>query len=245
MYKFLIAIIAFGSISLHSCIAINKTKGSIKGASLLYHIPVANRDGSITDLNSSYEVYYYGDLNMYKLNYQYDSLVNDELKLREDRNNFFVFHKDSAFGYLFDRAPSLPDRRARLDSVKINSFENYRWDSLLTMKVDSVFNDSEGNLINVYKLPPTKDYPGKFTYYFYYTKKLNGIRETFSKNLEEFNKMKIFKIRMVIHEVYHEKYKMTLPERESYYEMKEIPVINSKQILEYFNKYEKLINIRS
>jgi hypothetical protein len=213
----------------------------IHGANVLYHIPVINQDGSKTDINNSYDVYYLGELSLYRFNYQRDSVIDGELKLSETRYFFFVHHLDSTFGYVFDPFGIYPESREKVDSMRIYRFENPKWDTIARMKADSNYINDKGDLVKVYKLPPTKKYPGSFTYYFYYTNRLKDIRESFSKKLEAIHNKKLYRIRMVVHPVYYEPYKRMLPEVESYYEMKEIQVSNSEEIKGYFHKYKKII----
>src|SRR5687768_601477 len=79
-----------------------------------------------------YRVFYLDDLRMYQSNYQFDSTViqmhvdtstneisqNQNLALSEKRTRFFVFHKDSAWGYNYEPPPKTEDNRAhKVDSM--------------------------------------------------------------------------------------------------------------------------------
>ena len=215
-------------------------KDSIHAVNLLYHMPIIQPDGSNQDVDNSYDVYYSGNVNMYKFNYVRDS--GDQVsELNETRHFYLTHHKDSLYGYLFDPYHIYPEGRIKIDSLQQLRFENPQWDTIATMKADSNFINEQGDLVMVYNLPPTPHYPGRFTYYFYYTNRLHDIRESFSKKLEGIYRKKLYRIRMVIHPIYYEPYKMMLPVMESFYEMKPIPVLNKEEIEEYFNKYQKLI----
>ena len=216
-------------------------KDSITAINLLYHMPIIQPDGSKVDFDNTYDVYYSGNLTMYKFNYQRDSGTDETLELSETRYFYFVHHKDSTYGYLSDPFQIYPEGRIKIDSLQPLRFENPQWDTIATMKADSSYVNEQGDLVHVYNLPPTPQYPGRFTYYFYYTNRLREVRESFSKKLEAIHRKKLYRIRMVIHPIYYEPYKMMLPVMESFYEMKTITVANKEEVEGYFNKYKKLI----
>ena len=131
-----------------------------------------------------------------------------------------------------------------MDSLKKFRFENPSWDSIANKKPDSTFRNDTGDSVYVYHLPPVNRYPASFTYYFYYTDRIKGIRESFSKKLEAMHRKKLYRIRMVVHAAYDETRKMALPEMESYYQMKEIEIDNIKEVEGYFMKYKMLTGKR-
>jgi hypothetical protein len=238
-----ITLFSFTPKNFNSCT--NKpTDKQIRAVNMTYDLPVVNWDSTITETKSMYDVFYYEDLIMYKFLYRFDSLVNGKLLLHADRNIFFVFRRDSLFGNTYDPNPHrrIPDRRLRVDSMlKIYSFESSKFDTLLNFKPDSSYFDAEGNLLKIYINPAPDGSPEKFDLYFYYTKKLQGIKETFSKSMDNIKNMKLFKVRILASGAYYEQYKIAFPKREIYYEMKKIPVENTEAILDYFNRYKKLL----
>ncbi len=192
----------------------------------------------------SYDIFYYDDLIMYKFEYRFDSLVNGKLLLQEWRQIFFVFHKDSVFGYSYYLPPesTAVEGRISVDTMlKRNAYEPFKFDSSLYLKPDSIYFDDEKNLVNVYNSPVTEDYPERFTIYLYYSKKLKCIAETLSKNKDTVNGMKLFKVRILAHGHYYEKFKISQPRREYLLEMKQIPIKNGMEVMGYFDKYKKSV----
>ncbi len=230
--------------SFYSCI--NKAPdNNIQAFRLIYNIPVFTPDSNF-EIRNTYDVFYCKDIIIYKFNYRFDSLFNGNLVFQEWRSNYFVFHKDSLFGHNYYLKPDLALKNARLsvDSMlKKNSFESLKFDTLLTLKPDSSYFDTEGNLLKIFNNPPPNSSQEKYDLYFYYTKKLKGVKETFSRKMDNVNNMKLFKIRIVAKGAYYEEYKTIIPEREYLYEMEEIRVENEKEIMSYFNRYkEHMIN---
>lgn len=205
-------------------------------------IPIAVGDSSANSTNE-YDIYYYDDLTMYLFEYGFDSTVNGKLLLHEKRPNYFVFQKDSSFGFSFYPRLNYSDTNARVsvDTVfKRNSYVPFSFDSMFNRKPDSSYFDSEKNLVKIYNSPVSDKIPEVFTYYLYYSKKFAGLTESFfSKSAKDEDGMKLFKVRMHAHGAYYEQYKMNLPPREFLYEMSEIPIKDSAGVMAYFNKYKE------
>lgn len=203
---------------------------------------MVNWDSTLINSNQSYDVYYYQDIIAYKLNYRFDSLVNGKSVLQENRSFLFIFHKDSLFGhsYYLNSNPLLPNERLNVDSVLTkNRFETTIWDTIFNMRPDSSYNDADGNLVKVYFNPvPPKQSHEKFDLYLYYSKKFNYVHETFSKKMDNVNRMKLYKVRVVASGGYYEEHKMTFPQREYLHEMKEVPAEDQEDIFAHFKKYK-------
>ena len=220
---------------------LNNTK--FRAVHVVGNTPVFTADTSF-DVGASYDIFYYDNLIMYKFEYRFDSLVNCKLLLQESRPNFFVFHKDSAFGYSYypPAGSTAIEGRISVDTMlKRNAYEPFKFDTSSYSKPDSIYFDDEKNLVNVYNSQVSEDYPERFTIYLYYSKKLNGLTETLSKNKDRVNGMKLFKIRILAHGHYYEKFEINQPQREYLYEMTEIPVENRTEIVSYFDRYRKSV----
>ena len=236
-----IALISFGAKSFTAC---NKgvNDSYIRAVNLVYSLPIVNWDSTITESQNSYDVFYCGNLIMYKLSYAFDSSVNKKSLLNERRNSFFVFQKDSLYGYFYYPKPTrhMQEGRVAVDSaLKTKSFESVRFDTLHNLKPESSEYDADRNLVKLYNPSPQKEYPEKFSLYFFYSSKLNGIKETFSKKMDNVENMKLFKIKIIAHGFYYEQYKMAFPKREILYEMREFQPKNSEELMKYFDKYKK------
>lgn len=217
----------------------NKTLAAIN---VSYIMPIVNWDGSVTQTKKSYEAYFYEHLIMYKFYYNFDSTDTEKLLLREKRHYYFIFHKDSIFGYNYYIYPQhgFPNGKLLIDSVlKTNTFKDNKFDSLLNFQPDSSYSDDSGNFVKVYNTPRSIEYPEVFTIYFNYTKKLNGINETFSRKMDNVQGMKLFKVVLLAQGAYYEQHKMSMPKREFLYEMKEASLDNSEELFRFFNKYKK------
>jgi len=215
---------------------------NIRAVHIAGSIPVVTPDTSYA-IRNSYDIFYYDDLVAYKFEYSFDSIVNGKILLREFRPNFFVFHKDSLFGYSYYPPPNTTTKedRVSIDTMFArNAYEPFKFDSTFTHKPDSLYFDKEKNLVKVYNTSASIRYPEKFTYYLYYSKELAGLNDGFfSRSMDDEGGMKLFRIRIVALGHYYEEYKMTFPQREFLYEMKKVPVKDTAEIMGYFDKYKK------
>lgn len=207
--------------------------------------PIMNWDNSLTMIESYYNVYYYGDFIMYKINYEFDSLVEDQAVLQEMRHFFLVFHRDSSYGYkCFPKPNSNLDSNQRVKTaseISSDKFESHVYDTLINFKPDSTYNNKD-EIIRVYKNPPSGNavpQPEKHDLYFHYTKKLKGVPETFSRKMDNIKGMKLTKILIKVSGGYYKEFNMTFPPRELLQEMKEINVENKDEIMNYFKKYQE------
>lgn len=214
----------------------------ITAINLIYKMPVVMWDSTIKVLETTYNVYYYEDLIMYKLNYEFDSSVNRETVLEEKRSYYFVFQKDSIYGFKYFIKPSWEsNQRLNKDSLlKTNKLESNTYDTLVNYKPDSVYNKRD-KIVKVYKDPSNHatNQSEKFDLYFYYSKDLKDIPETFSRKMDNESGMKLYKIIVAARGGYYKEYKLTFPPREFLLEMKEIIIENQEEILRYFKSYKE------
>lgn len=203
-----------------------------------------------------YRIYYVDNLVMYENRYRFDSSftqlkidsvtqeITGEETLRESiwRSRFFVFHKDSSYGIMYDSLRFYKNRRMPVNYTITNIVGTNRFDSFLTVKPDSVvWNADKTEHRETYILLLGKDMP-KGLVVFYYSKKLNHLKNSFNKVVDSVKKMKFFKVEFIFNEFYSEKDKKLWPPTYDLTEMKEINVENPEKIMGYFNKYKESIS---
>lgn len=236
-----IGLVFISYLSLYSNIFTVHNK-SIRALRVTANIPGILPDTSYL-ISNSYDILYYKNLIMYKFEYRFDSFFNDHLVQQEFRPNFFIFQKDSLFGYSYYPHPDRMtlDGRVSLDTMfSKNGFEPFKFDSTFHYKPDSLFFDEDKDLVKVYTPAVSEEYPEKFTYYLYYSKKFKGLVDAFfSRSASDEGGRKLFKIRIVAQGHYYPQYKMTLPQREFSYEMKETAIKDTAEIMYYFNRYRR------
>ena len=106
----------------------------------------------------------------------------------------------------------------------------------------TVFINMEGGIVKVFNNPPSanpEQQSEKFDLYFYYTKKLKEIPETFSKRMDNEKGMKLVKILVKARGGFYKEFNTTFQPREHFLEMKEIPIENKNEILHYLRRYQE------
>jgi len=203
--------------------------------------PIVFSDGSMVDFKTFFNVYYYEDLVMYQFPYYFDSTYDGKSILnKQERNNFFVYNRDSTWGYNYNPLNELQNnRRVKVDSMmRQTGLQSSNFDGIAKLQpVFSQFDTNTGILKETYA-PSKEEHKAKDTIYFYFTSKLKDVDLSFSKKLDSIKKMKLFKIHLLFNGDYDEERKMTLPKTEVDYEIKEIPFENKEKIAGYFKLYK-------
>jgi len=230
------------SLYLQACVhkSLNKSETNLTGFSLTYNMPVVNIDGSITEIKSKSDIYYYGNIRSYRLYYQFDSSVDGRNLLREERSRFFIFHKDSLWGRSYENNQQQTRFKERefVDSIlKRNIFESDKFDTLQNKLPDSLYNDSEGSLVKIFTPTVSDSFPEQFKLVFYYNKKFLGLKESFSRAMDNIVGLKLFKISIQAKGLFYKQYNLQFPQREYLMEAKELTIGNKEEIIKYIKRY--------
>jgi hypothetical protein len=202
--------------------------------------------------NDYYRAYYNGDLRMYEYHYAVDSgvVAFDTTKTeavssptnRTLRTRYFLFHKDSTYGYKFEQQTSIREEpeRLRVDSiVKTIVLQSAGLEEALQTLPDTIeWSGGRTVLREVYIVKAENGYPG-FTRTLYYSKKLNHVGESFSPKLDSARQMKLYKVEAKLAELYNSTTSSILPPSIAN-EMIVIPMPDSLKAIGYFNEYYKI-----
>lgn len=209
------------------------------------------RSSSSSSGENYYRVYHWNNLTMYESQYRFRSREShlqidstsgqmrsvDTLVLSETRVKYFVYHRDSSYGYSYDPNKKYDGLRIKVDSAVqlitgTNTFEN-----ILALKPDSViWNKNRTLLKEVYAFPSSEDAPSS-RWTFWYSKKMNKIGETFSRILDSVKRMKLYKAEYDGETFYFEKGKVQWPAVKSVTEMKVITIDTPDVVRRYFERY--------
>jgi hypothetical protein len=222
---------------LNSCKAMFASE--LRAVEVSHSFPMSNWTTSIPDTTMMYRVYYYNDLVLHKFPFSFSLFQKNELIKEETRYEHFVIHADSLFGFMYSQGPyekTLPGKRMHIDSACGNKLAKIiHGDMLASLKPDSSYSSPEGLLVKTYSPPPVDETDTiPYTVSFHYSKKLYGITETFSEQMDNIPGMKLFKI------VITPKRPMMpgFPMKPMIYEMKDIIVNDQEKILSFFTKYQ-------
>lgn len=221
---------------INSCQSLNSVK-KIQGIEVTGVTPMGQ---------SSYRSYFNGSLILYQFEYRFDSSVmvmgsNKKQTQSEWRNEYFIFHQDSTYGYNYDpKNPLNNNLRLKVDSMVNLIKGTNNLDSFCKIRADSsIWNSSKSKLKEVYFFPEAKDEPtGRVI--LYYSKDLNNLRESFNRKVDSIKKMKLYRMENRVNQFYSKKDKKLWPPMTDVFEMKEIKSENLEEILSYFQKYSEM-----
>jgi hypothetical protein len=169
---------------------------SIRAVTIIATNRVSYYDTKIA-VDNLLNIYYYKDLVMFEYPYRYDSVVNGKILFTENRKAFFVFQKDSSYGYHYDGASyhTMPNNeRLSVDSVR-EKHHSSNYDIIMSWKPDSVTFDSANKMLReVYYYPQKRSDSVYYTYILCYSTELSDIKETLSKKLDSSRNAKLFKV---------------------------------------------------
>lgn len=203
--------------------------------------------------NDYYRAYYNGDLRMY----EYHIFTNSKITTIDTvtmepvpvqitqavQTRYFVFHKDSIYGYKFEQQVPMEKNPARLrvDSIlKMITIQSGDLETATLQMQPDTIEWSGGRTIcrEVYVVKAQNGFPG-FVRNLYYSKKLNYIEESFSKKLDSARQMKLYKVEAKMAELYNSTNSIGLPPVVSN-EIIVIPMPDSGNTDNYFNVYRKI-----
>jgi hypothetical protein len=232
------------SICVSMCNVQKRQNPSLRGVHVGFVFPIVRQDGTMFSDSNYFNIYYYGDLRMYELAYMFDSSAHDSLVLGEHRSNYFVFHKDSSFGYSFNFKGDFPVRKYSVDSLlQEQALQNFQWASITKETAPhSIVNDSAGNQTETYVPEYTKNgSPRRDSLIFYYSASMNHIPFSFSRELDSTRGSKLYKIRLFNDSTRFGPDNIFAPRRENYFEMKDLKVDNEDQLKDIFRLYQERI----
>jgi hypothetical protein len=172
-------------------------------------------------------------------------IVEDSLISTGFNSSYFVFHRDSSFGYRFSpHKMYLPPRIAvetgSKDVMGSNQFEN----SLSQKPDSSFFSPDSAELREVFLQPAKPDTPA-FRLVLSYSRKRNNLKHSLNRILDAGKKMKLWRIEITIAAFYDPKSKAHFPQYSFVTEMVELPPVLPREIQFFLNWYKDIVQFPS
>jgi len=165
-----------------------------------------------------------------------DSLISSGWK-----NRYFVFHRDSSFGYQYNPDKLWLTQRLAIDEARKLIGSTNDFDKLLSQKPDSVLlNADSSERQEVYLFPEKKDTPA-IRIVLSYSKKLEHLKYSLNQIIDREKKMKLWKTDISIAPYYDKKAKANFPGGSFISEILELPPVVPEEVLFYLNWYKDLV----
>lgn len=218
-----------------------KQKNRIKRIDMFYNLPIVKLDGELVNITDSISIFYHNNCILYKLPYTYIREHMGSILKQEVKYNYFIYRNRKAYGYYFDSIKAISYHKMNVDSIlSLKAFANFNF---YNKKNDSLIEVIKGRenyfLIEKYipRKMPNHSYPD--TIIFYYNDNFKNIDISFSKDLENIKKLKINKVRLINIAKFDTVNNIVLPNREFFFELREVPSFNSGEILSFCKSFEK------
>lgn len=237
--KKLAGVILFFALLNHSCSSVIVKKNAVRAISVTQNFPIINNTGKLLgyDTSEHVNIYFYNNQVLYRDYYKWDSIVDNVLLKSEIRQSYFVFTKNASYGYFFDHGNTKSGMRVLVDSLlKSKWFSQNSFTNVSFRKVSDKFIADSGILSRIFITKGITDTSMCGTTLLFYTNKLAWVDYSMMREADTIKNMKLFKIRSKTNSRYLKEYNITLDTIEQAFDMKEIPVIDEKEILYYFER---------
>jgi len=208
-------------------------------------------NGSFIHVEDSFIVSYYQDLILYQVPYTYEitkpnvknDTIEEDIISSEIKYKYFIYKANSPTGYKYDSLNSLSNRLFSVDSFLAakafakSKFYDKENDTLIEATTDQKTKVFAEKYIPQIKYDET--YPDS-SYMYFSDHKLKNIEFTFSKYLDSVKNKKLFKVIFIHNPIPKGKYPFDVPRRNLIFEMKETQLINSTEIINFFERIRQL-----
>jgi len=224
-------------------------EAKIKSMLLVWSIPVFNPDsGKVSNMRDSVLIYHLDDLVLYRVAYTYTqynknaqkgntNTISDDPKtidFSKTRYKNFIYRRNSLTGFVYDSLSTNSHLTFNVDSFeRKKTFKGSKFYETSHDKiVESMLNKDRSELIEKYASITKPDESYSDTSYYYFSRGLNDVNYSFSKEADSAKKMKLNKIVFIYNPVpKNDHNKVAIPRREILLEIKKITVSNKKEIL--------------
>lgn len=210
-------------------------------------ISFPDKNGKFTiDDTLAIPIYYYQGLTAYKLTYRLDSLDTlGNLIGSQKKYRFFVYKKGDTHGYFYNSSDSKLGNKVPADSMlkhgiwceANNLYAGFSENIIKLVATNS--NKDSGTLHEFYVYRRKNDSTISGNFSFSFSDKIKGIEYSLSKELDSLKSMKLYNVKMEGHIQYQKNGKSIYDTLRTVEDLKEIVVIDSAEILRYFNRYKK------
>ncbi len=242
-----VLVVVFILFAICSCSSVMKKDG-IRGVKITSTFPFIDGKGKLVYYDTSVvKIYYYQDKIIYNSSYHFNyTPENFMIRADEIRYYFFVYTKGMQHGLLFDKHKSAFGIKVLADSMvkkewcnNIDIYSNFK-----KSEVNEIYhtqNEDSGTISKMYNFKLKTDTAFNGTVLYGFTNKMKNIPYSFSKELDSLNNMKLYKVNIVNNSRYIKEYNLQLERMEEMYSIENIPILNSKELMQFF-EYDRKQN---
>jgi hypothetical protein len=229
-----------------------KSRATFIAIQLFSNLPITSEEQQLVYIPDSLIVCFYKNILLFSIP-QLKSHVNvitdkkgnvikKEVIKSEVINKYFVYHKDSLYGYHYDSLNGLPQKKQLVDSfLSNNTLTKFgpAYNILIEdcVLADSAFDEVNQILLEKYTLKIKPDESYNDSLFLYYSRKLNDIDFfSFSKEADSTKKKKLFRVRVIYNANPQSKDQFGRFAKEFTFEFQKIEVSMKKEIMEFLSR---------
>jgi hypothetical protein len=242
-FPFPITISATLIVSLIICIGCRSSHinhSNLKGINLIvnYPIVIANEQVKISNLRDTISIIYFNDYVLYQLPGTREFETDKKIPGTE---TYFICRKKASNGFLFN---SINDNNKGMnfpvDSfLKNRAFAGVNFDINSNDTLIEVSKEGEFSFLEKYiSKTNTETYPDSI--YYYFINKFKNIDYSLSPKLDSIKGKKLYKVRLIYNNKFSSSEKVMLPKREILFEIQEKTILNSKEIIDFIERFKKM-----
>ena len=230
----------------------NHDYNKITAINYIVNLPIVQEGGQLFNLNDTMPISYYQDLILYQLPYEFDSSIStyhvkadtvEEKHFLTTRYNYLVYREGNKYGIWYETIHGKEFKKVSVDSLLSLKGKPVDFQYIVSRPNDTLIGKTilnNGNIFiekYIHKTKPDESFSD--TTLLYYSRGLRDIIFSFSPMLDKMKESKLFKLRLVYNEAYSPKYSIIKPKREISFEVQQIKVSNSEQLIDFFNRFVK------
>jgi len=207
--------------------------------------------GEFIHIEDSFKVSYYQDLILYHVPYTYEvtklfvknDTIEEQIISSEIRYKYFIYKGNHPVGYKYDSLSALNNQAFSIDSfLTAEAFGKSKFfDKANDSLIESTTDQKTKVLTEKYipRIMYDETYPDS-SYMYFSDHLLKNIEFSFSRYLDSVKNKKLFKVIFIHNPIPKGKYPFDVPRRNLIFEMKETQLINSTEIIDFFERVKHL-----
>jgi hypothetical protein len=189
-------------------------------------------------------IFAYNDIRVSKKVYPYQLIEDGKIIKTENITRFFVFQKDSVYGYVFDTTIGIINSRQHIDTatglnVILNNAIEKDFNRLSPKKVKSFKDSISSNYKEIYEIKIEEDSSIKIIWELTFNEKYTNYPQSISKYMDSLSKSKLFEIKSYTPSRFLKQYNLTMDAFEFIYKIEFVEIEDKTEIFRLIDLYCK------
>jgi hypothetical protein len=211
--------------------------------------PLFSNDLRILNYDTTVDIIFAcNDIRVSKKIYPYQLIEDGKIIKTENIARFFVFQKDSIYGYVYDTTIGIINSRQHIDTatglnvILNNAIEN-DFNKFLPKKIKFFKDSINSNYKEIYEIKIEEDSTIKLIWELTFNEKYKNYPQSISKYMDSLSKSKLVEIKSYNPSRYLKQYNLTMDAFEFIYKMEFVEIEDKTEIFRLIDLYCKINGI--